>query len=90
MKSARRWFQAIGKAADFAHGVPQFPCQGHGPTGRVVLPQNGIPRTLSRHISRERGDSAMDFELSEEHRLIKDTARRIAKDVVAPRAKELD
>ena len=32
----------------------------------------------------------MDFELSEEHRLIKDTARRIAKDVVAPRAKELD
>ncbi len=32
----------------------------------------------------------MEFELSEEHRLIKDTARRIAKDVVAPRAKELD
>ena len=32
----------------------------------------------------------MDFELSEEHRLIKDTARRIARDVVAPRAKELD
>jgi len=32
----------------------------------------------------------MDFELSEEHRLIKDTARRIAKEVVAPRAKELD
>ena len=32
----------------------------------------------------------MDFELSEENRLIKDTARRIAKDVVAPRAKELD
>ena len=34
--------------------------------------------------------SGMDFELSEEHRLIKDTARRIAKDVIAPRAKELD
>jgi alkylation response protein AidB-like acyl-CoA dehydrogenase len=32
----------------------------------------------------------MDFELSEEHRLIKDTARRIARDVVAPRAKEVD
>ena len=32
----------------------------------------------------------MDFELSEEHRLIKDTARRIARDVVAPRAKDLD
>lgn len=32
----------------------------------------------------------MDFELSEEHRLIKDTARRIAKDVIAPRAKEVD
>ena len=32
----------------------------------------------------------MDFELSEEHRMIKDTARRIARDVVAPRAKELD
>jgi len=32
----------------------------------------------------------MDFELSEEHRLIKDTARRIAREVVAPRAKELD
>jgi len=32
----------------------------------------------------------VDFELSEEHRLIKDTARRIARDVVAPRAKELD
>ena len=32
----------------------------------------------------------MDFELSEEHRLIKDTARRIARDIVAPRAKELD
>ena len=32
----------------------------------------------------------MEFELSEEHRLIKDTARRIARDVVAPRAKELD
>ncbi|HEY4668594.1 MAG TPA: acyl-CoA dehydrogenase family protein [Tepidiformaceae bacterium] len=32
----------------------------------------------------------MQFELSEENRLIKDTARRIAKDIVAPRAKELD
>ncbi len=32
----------------------------------------------------------MDFELSEEHRLIKDAARRIAKEVVAPRAKEVD
>ena len=32
----------------------------------------------------------MDFELSEEHKLIKDTARRIAREVVAPRAKELD
>jgi len=32
----------------------------------------------------------MDFELSEENKLIKDTARRIAREVVAPRAKELD
>jgi alkylation response protein AidB-like acyl-CoA dehydrogenase len=32
----------------------------------------------------------MDFELSEEHRLIKDTARRIAREVIAPRAKEVD
>jgi hypothetical protein len=32
----------------------------------------------------------MDFELSEEHRLIKETARRIAREVVAPRAKEVD
>ncbi|MBI2767456.1 MAG: acyl-CoA dehydrogenase family protein [Chloroflexi bacterium] len=32
----------------------------------------------------------MEFELSEEHRLIKDTARRIARDIVAPRAKEVD
>jgi hypothetical protein len=32
----------------------------------------------------------MEFELSEEHRLIKDTARRIAREVVAPRAKEVD
>lgn len=32
----------------------------------------------------------MDFELSEEHRLIKDTARRIARDVIAPRAREVD
>lgn len=34
--------------------------------------------------------SRMDFELSEENRLIKDTARRLAKDIIAPRAKELD
>lgn len=32
----------------------------------------------------------MEFELSEEHRLIKESARRIARDVVAPRAKEVD
>jgi alkylation response protein AidB-like acyl-CoA dehydrogenase len=32
----------------------------------------------------------VDFELSEENRLIKETARRIAREVVAPRAKELD
>ncbi len=32
----------------------------------------------------------MDFELSEEHRLIKDAARRIARDIIAPRAKEAD
>jgi len=32
----------------------------------------------------------MDFELSDEHRLIKDAARRIARDVIAPRAKEVD
>jgi alkylation response protein AidB-like acyl-CoA dehydrogenase len=32
----------------------------------------------------------MDFELSEEHRLIRETARRIAREVVAPRAKEVD
>ncbi len=32
----------------------------------------------------------MDFELSEEHRLIKDTARRLAREVIAPRAKEAD
>lgn len=32
----------------------------------------------------------MEFELSEEHRLIKETARRIAREIVAPRAKELD
>lgn len=34
--------------------------------------------------------SRMDFELSEENRLIKDTARRLARDIIAPRAKELD
>lgn len=32
----------------------------------------------------------MDFELTDEQKLIQQTARRIAKDVVAPRAKELD
>ncbi|MEX2236635.1 MAG: acyl-CoA dehydrogenase family protein [Dehalococcoidia bacterium] len=32
----------------------------------------------------------MDYELSEEHKLIRDTARRIARDVVAPRAAEID
>ena len=32
----------------------------------------------------------MQFELTEEQRLIKETARRIAREVVAPRAKELD
>jgi alkylation response protein AidB-like acyl-CoA dehydrogenase len=32
----------------------------------------------------------MDFELSEEHRLIRETARRIARERIAPRAAELD
>ncbi|MEX2247017.1 MAG: acyl-CoA dehydrogenase family protein [Dehalococcoidia bacterium] len=32
----------------------------------------------------------MDFELSEEHRLIQETARRIAKEKIAPRAAEID
>src|SRR5882724_8918822 len=32
----------------------------------------------------------MDFQLSEEHRLIQDTARRIAKEKIAPRAAEMD
>ncbi len=32
----------------------------------------------------------MDFALSDEHRLIKETARRIAREVIAPRAKEVD
>ena len=32
----------------------------------------------------------MDFELSEEHKLIRDTARRIARERVAPRAAEVD
>ena len=32
----------------------------------------------------------MEFELSEEHKLIKETARRIAREVIAPRAKEVD
>ena len=32
----------------------------------------------------------MDFQLSEEHRLIQQTARRVAKDVIAPRAAEMD
>jgi alkylation response protein AidB-like acyl-CoA dehydrogenase len=32
----------------------------------------------------------MDFQLSEEHRLIQQTARRVAKEVIAPRAADLD
>ena len=32
----------------------------------------------------------MDFQLSEEHRLIRDTARRIARERIAPRAAEID
>ena len=32
----------------------------------------------------------MDFELSEEHRLIQQTARRVAREVIAPRAAEVD
>jgi hypothetical protein len=32
----------------------------------------------------------MEFQLSEEHRLIQDTARRIAKEKIAPRAAEMD
>lgn len=32
----------------------------------------------------------MDFDLSEEHRLIQETARRVAREVVAPRAAEVD
>src|SRR5262245_8304747 len=32
----------------------------------------------------------MDFELSETHKLIRETARRVAREVVAPRAAELD
>jgi alkylation response protein AidB-like acyl-CoA dehydrogenase len=32
----------------------------------------------------------MDFQLSEEHRLIQETARRVAKEKIAPRAAELD
>jgi len=32
----------------------------------------------------------MDFQLSEEHRLIQETARRIARDRIAPRAAEID
>ena len=32
----------------------------------------------------------MDFELSDQHKLIRDTARRVAREVVAPRAAELD
>ena len=31
----------------------------------------------------------MDFELSEEHRLIRETVRRVAREVVAPRAAEI-
>lgn len=32
----------------------------------------------------------MDFQLNEEQRLIRDTARRVAQEVIAPRAKEVD
>lgn len=32
----------------------------------------------------------MDFDLSDEHRLIQQTARRVARDVIAPRAAEVD
>ena len=32
----------------------------------------------------------MDFNLSDEHRLIQETARRVAKEKIAPRAAELD
>src|SRR5262249_39914953 len=32
----------------------------------------------------------MDFELSESHKLIRDTTRRVAREVVAPRAAEID
>ena len=32
----------------------------------------------------------MEFQLSEEHKLIRDTARRIARERVAPRAAEID
>ena len=32
----------------------------------------------------------MNFQLSEEHRLIQETARRIAKEKIAPRAAEMD
>ena len=32
----------------------------------------------------------MDYELSDTHKLIRDTARRIAREKVAPRAAELD
>ncbi|MEO6889728.1 MAG: acyl-CoA dehydrogenase family protein, partial [Ktedonobacteraceae bacterium] len=32
----------------------------------------------------------MDFYLSEEQQLIRDTARRVANEVIAPRAAELD
>ena len=32
----------------------------------------------------------MDFELSEEHRLIQQTARRVSKEIIAPRAAEMD
>ncbi|MFQ5880524.1 MAG: acyl-CoA dehydrogenase family protein, partial [Dehalococcoidia bacterium] len=32
----------------------------------------------------------MDYELSDAHRLIRDTARRVAREKVAPRAAEMD
>ena len=32
----------------------------------------------------------MDFDLNDEHELIRQTARRLAKDVIAPRAAEVE
>src|SRR3989304_3434699 len=36
------------------------------------------------------GGTGMDYELSDAHKLIRDTARRVAREKVAPRAAELD